>query len=70
VRIYLRLAKARDAEVSVVLALPRAEFRTIFYPQTTGEPPDWQRYFAGRINHWAKELVGLVYFVSGHGGWC
>ncbi len=62
VRTYLRLAKAQDAEVSVVLALPRAELRAIFYPRTAGEPPDWQRYFESQISHWAKELgkVGVT----------
>ncbi|MFT6001032.1 MAG: hypothetical protein ACI81P_003498, partial [Neolewinella sp.] len=54
VRTYLRLANARAPDLSVVLKLPPDELRTVFYPKTAEEPPDWQRYFEGRIDHWVK----------------
>lgn len=57
VRIYVRLAKARDADVGVVLKLPPDELRIIFYPKTAEELPDWQLYFEGRISHWVKDLT-------------
>jgi transposase len=36
--------------------------RTVFYPKTAEEPPDWQLYFESRIDHWVKELrkVGVT----------
>ncbi|MFT5999134.1 MAG: hypothetical protein ACI81P_001591 [Neolewinella sp.] len=40
VRTYLRLANARDPDLSVVLKLLPDELRTVFYPKTAEEPPD------------------------------
>jgi transposase len=62
VRTYLRLAKARDPDLNVVLNLPPDELRTVFYPKTAKEPPDWKLYFEGQISHWVKELrkVGVT----------
>jgi|AntRauTorckE5430_2_1112549.scaffolds.fasta_scaffold13217_1 hypothetical protein len=51
VRTYVRLTKARDADVGVVLKLPPDELRIIFYPKTAEELPGWQLYFKGRISH-------------------
>jgi transposase len=56
VRTYLRLARARDPELSIVLALPEEALRTVFYPKTAEKLPDWQVYFEGQIAHWVKEL--------------
>jgi hypothetical protein len=45
--IRVRLAKARDADVDVVLKLPPDELRIIFYPKTAEELPDWQLDLSG-----------------------
>lgn len=56
VRTYLRLANARDPDLSVVLGLPEQELMAVFFPRTAEAPPAWQLHFEAQIDHWVKEL--------------
>ena len=57
VRTYLRLAAARDPDLSVVLQLPDDQLRQIFFPGTPAAVFDREADFALHFDNWAKELT-------------
>lgn len=56
VRSYLRLAAAYDKDLNVVLALPTAELRLVFFPGTPAATFDRQADFELHFDGWFKEL--------------
>ena len=62
IRSYLRLAAARDKDLNLVLALPAAELRLVFYPGTPAAQFDRRADFEQQFEHWVTELkrVGVT----------
>lgn len=57
IRGYLRLARARDPDLSIVLALPDDELRRVFYPGTPQADFDRAADFALHFDDCAEELT-------------
>ncbi len=56
VRHYLRRARAHDADLEVVLALPDEVLRRVLYPDQAGAVADRKLIFEGKVDYWLREL--------------
>lgn len=56
VKVYIRLGKAFNEDLSQLLLLSESELLSIFYPSDEQSPIGRQELFASKVDYWIKEL--------------